>query len=55
MKHLKSNGGGIVPVTVGLSNGTRESYLYDSLDLLLSAILDAGFDIVPVRYLKEQL
>ncbi len=54
MKHFKSNGGGIVPVTVGISSGTRENYLYDNLDLLLSAILDAGFDVVPLRYLLER-
>ena len=43
-----------IPVTVGISSGTRENYLYDNLDLLLSAILDAGFDIVPLRYIVER-
>ncbi|MBQ5999041.1 MAG: hypothetical protein IJL70_06180 [Treponema sp.] len=54
MKYFKSNGGGVIPITVGLSSGTRENYMYDSLDLLLSAILDAGYDIVPLRYMQEQ-
>lgn len=49
MKMLES-GEKIIPVTVGISRGTRESYLYDNLDLLLSAILDAGYEIVPLRY-----
>ncbi|MCR5494880.1 MAG: polysaccharide deacetylase family protein [Treponema sp.] len=53
MRYLKSNGGGLLPVTVGISSGTRENYLYDNLDLLLSAILDSGFDIVPLRYIVE--
>ncbi len=54
MKYLKSSSGGVIPVTVGISSGTRESYLYDNLDLLLSAILDAGYDIVPLRYILER-
>ena len=54
MKYFESNGGGIIPITVGLSSGTRESYMYDNLDLLLSAILDAGYDVVPLRYIMEE-
>lgn len=54
MKMLEANNGGAVPVTVGISRGSRESYLYDNLDLLLSAILDAGYEIVPLRYTIEQ-
>lgn len=44
----------IVPVTIGISRGTRESYLYENLDLLISAILDAGYEIVPLRYIAEK-
>lgn len=44
----------VVPITVGISHGTRESYLYDNLDLLISAILDAGYEIVPLRYILEE-
>ena len=44
----------VIPVTVGISRGTRESYLYDNLDLLISAILDAGYEIVPLRYILEE-
>lgn len=54
MESIKINEGGIVPVTTGISRGTRESYLYDNLDLLLSAILDAGYEIVPLRYIVEK-
>lgn len=53
MKMLESNAGGAIPVTVGISRGSRESYLYDHLDLLLSAILDAGYEVVPLRYIVE--
>lgn len=53
MENLKTNNGGTVPVTVGISNGTRSEYLYDYLPLLLSAILDEDFNIVPVKYLQH--
>lgn len=46
---LKANNGGILPVTVGISRGSRERYLYEDLDLLIAEIMDEGFDIVPVR------
>ncbi|MCQ2613174.1 MAG: polysaccharide deacetylase family protein [Treponemataceae bacterium] len=38
----------IIPVCAGLSLGTRTDYLYDHLDVLISAILDAGYEIVTV-------
>lgn len=44
----------IIPITIGISRGTRESYLYDNLDLLLSAILDEGYEIVPLRYVISE-
>ncbi len=40
--------GAILPVSVGMGSGTRGDYLYDKTDLLISAILAAGYDIVPV-------
>ncbi len=43
--------GGIVPVSLGVSSGTRTDYLYDSLDVLISAIQDSGFQIVKVSEL----
>lgn len=53
MKVLRENNGGFIPVTVGISRGSRESYLYNNLDLLLSAVLDAGYEIVPLRYIVK--
>lgn len=53
MSSLIKNKGGIIPVTVGIAGGSRKSYVYDSLDLLISAILDEGFQIVPVRMLIQ--
>lgn len=38
----------VIPVAVGINNGTRSDYLYNKLDLLIGAILDAGYDIVTV-------
>ncbi|MGP1459337.1 MAG: polysaccharide deacetylase family protein [Treponema sp.] len=45
MNDLERAGGGAVSVSVGLPRGSRESYLYERLDLLISALLDAGFEI----------
>ena len=53
MTILKNNNGGVIPVTVGISYGTRKNYLYDKLDLLISAILDSGYEIIPVRLLLK--
>jgi peptidoglycan/xylan/chitin deacetylase (PgdA/CDA1 family) len=49
MECLKSKAGGVIPVTIGISKGTRDGYVYDYLDILISAILDAGYEIVPAR------
>ena len=38
----------IIPISCGLQNGTRLDYLYDKIDVLIAAILSAGYDIVPV-------
>jgi hypothetical protein len=46
LTELKQKDGGIVPVTVGILHGIRDEYLYDSFDLLVSAVLDEGYDIV---------
>jgi peptidoglycan/xylan/chitin deacetylase (PgdA/CDA1 family)/WD40 repeat protein len=36
----------VIPVSVGVAGGTRGDYLYEKLDLLISVILDAGYEIV---------
>jgi len=41
------NEGGYVPVIVGAS-GTRPEPLYQDLDLLICAIIDGNFELVPV-------
>ena len=41
---LENAGGGAVSVAVGIPHGARETYLYERLDLLISALLDAGFE-----------
>jgi len=50
---LSENGGGIVPVSVGSSRDPTNERVYQKLDLLISAILDAGFDIVGADELSE--
>lgn len=34
----------IIPVSLGLSNGTRKDYLWEKLDLLISTLLNNGFE-----------
>lgn len=41
--------GMIIPVRVGKTEGSRSDYLYEKLDLLISAILDSGCEIVNLR------
>jgi hypothetical protein len=41
----------IIPVSVGIANGTRGDYLYDKLDVLISAIIEAGYEIVNLEEL----
>jgi peptidoglycan/xylan/chitin deacetylase (PgdA/CDA1 family) len=43
--------GAFIPIVTGLSEGTRTDYLYEKLDVLIDAILQAGYDIVPVTQL----
>ena len=46
--------GMIIPVSVGKVSGTRQDYLYEKADLLVAAILDAGYEIVSVRDLVNE-
>ena len=48
---LKKTNGGIVPVTVGFSQGNRADPLYDYLDLLICALIDTNLDFVTVNQL----
>lgn len=36
----------VIPVSTGVSGGTRNEYLYDNLDILIGSILDSGYEIV---------
>lgn len=40
--------GAVIPVSVGVSEGTRTDYLYDRLDVLIAAIQEAGYQFVTV-------
>lgn len=40
--------GCVIPVATGVSAGTRTDYLYDRLDVLISAIQEAGYKLVTV-------
>lgn len=47
------NDGSVIPINVGISAGSRNDYLYEKLDLLISGILSKGYDIVPVSVLSK--
>lgn len=44
-----AHSGDVIPIITGISDGSRSDYLYDKLDLLITALWDAGFEIVPIR------
>ena len=44
-------GGSIIPIRLGQLEGGREDYLFNSLEVLLDALLREGFDPVPVSTL----
>lgn len=46
---LKKTNGGIVPVSVGFSQGNRTDPLYNYLDILICALIDSGFEFVTVN------
>lgn len=41
--------GGIIPVTIGFTQGNRTEPLYNYLDLLISALIDAGYELVDIN------
>ena len=48
---VKQLGGGIVPVTVGFSQGNRNDPLYNYIDILICALLDCGARFVSINEL----
>ena len=45
----KKNGGGVIPVTAGFSQGNRTDPLYNYFDILVCALVDCGFDFVEIN------
>ena len=43
--------GSIIPMVVGLPRGRRDDYLFNKLDILINAMLNSGYSIVPVSTL----
>ena len=50
---LAKNDGGVVPVVIGFPENARPECVYRNLDLLISAILDNGFDLVSVEEIVQ--
>ena len=46
---LKIFDGIVIPVSIGTMDGTRRDYLYEKLDLLISSILENGYEIVSLK------
>ncbi len=46
--------GSIIPIRIGANENIRSDYLFNQLDVLLDALLRAGYQIVPVSTLIEQ-
>ena len=42
----------IIPVNVGLADGTRTDFLYEKLSLLIGNFLDEGYEFTLVRNIK---
>ncbi|WP_149554698.1 polysaccharide deacetylase family protein [Treponema pectinovorum] len=41
--------GSVIPVSTGISKGSRTDYLYEKLDLLIEALIQQGFEIVDLK------
>ncbi|MBP5283570.1 MAG: polysaccharide deacetylase family protein, partial [Treponema sp.] len=41
--------GDVITISTGISSGRRRDYLYENLDILISALLDNGFEIVQLK------
>ncbi|MCR5289475.1 MAG: polysaccharide deacetylase family protein [Treponema sp.] len=50
---VRTQNGGILPISLGTMSGKRSDYLYENLELLINELLDAGFDIVPVSVFQK--
>ena len=49
---VKETKGGIIPVTVGISQGGRPQNVWDNLELLINALLEENFELVTVSELQ---
>lgn len=45
--------GSIIPIRLGMINGTRDDYLFQKLDALINGLISLGYTIVPVSALIE--
>lgn len=45
--------GSVVPVRLGIPSGGRDDYLFGRMDVLLDAIVRAGYEVVPVSVLMD--
>jgi len=46
--------GAIIPLRLGLLPGGRDDYLFNRIDVLLAALIRAGYEIVPVSALADK-
>ena len=49
----KKQPGSIIPITVGTTEGRRDDYLFQKLDILMDALMKRGYEFVDVSTLVE--
>jgi peptidoglycan/xylan/chitin deacetylase (PgdA/CDA1 family) len=49
-----AEGGSIIPIRIGVLEGGRPDYLFNNIEVLLDALVRAGYDIVPVSALMNK-
>lgn len=49
----KKKPGSIIPIRLGKSEGSRDDYLFQKLDLLFDGLLSLGYEVVPVSTLID--
>jgi peptidoglycan/xylan/chitin deacetylase (PgdA/CDA1 family) len=49
----KKRPGSIIPIRLGMPSGGRSDYLFQDLDILINALIEQGYSIVPISTLME--
>jgi peptidoglycan/xylan/chitin deacetylase (PgdA/CDA1 family) len=50
----KKKPGSIIPIRLGLIHGGRSDYLFNRINVILDALVSAGYSVVPVSTIREK-